>query len=444
MLEKILYNFLIAAEAITHNKTRALLTSLGIIFGVASVISMLAIGKGAQQEILEQIRLLGANNVIITPVVEQEEGAAAEEESSGQEEKKPFSPGLTLADAHSIAAQVPGVAAVSPEVVVETEAVRAGLRRSAKLVGVDRTYFEDGAFELASGRYFTPQHLADAVPVAVIGQGVAVKFFPKEDPLGKRIKCGRLWLTVVGVLKERHVTEQHIDHLGLRDFNLDLYTPISTMLMRFENRAQLTAQDIQQGEEDRRRGNTSAARNYHQLDRLVVRVERSDLVKPVAEVVARMLQRRHYNVVDYQVIVPEVLLQQERRTQNIFNIVLAAIASISLLVGGIGIMNIMLASVLERIREIGIRRSMGATQHDVVLQFLIEAITISVTGGTVGVLLGVATSFVIEHTTGIVTIISIPAVLLAFVVSVSIGLIFGLWPAKRAAEHDPVVALRYE
>ncbi len=445
MFEKLSYNFFIAVESITFNKLRALLTSLGIIFGVASVISMLAIGTGAQEEILGQIKLLGANNIIVQPIIQQEEGAVTDntEESSNLEEKKPFSPGLTIEDARSIENLIPGVGSVSPEVVNETTAIRAGLRRSTKLVGVGADHFDLTGFTLSEGTYFTEEHFKKAAPVAIIGQDVKTKFFTKENPIGKQIKCGRLWLTVIGVLKERNIAVENIERLGIRNYDLDIYIPIDTQLLRFENRALLTTQDIQEGNMDRRSGNTSN-KTTHQLDRLVVRVDGSEFVKPVADVVSRMLERRHYGVVDYEVIIPEVLLQQERQTQDLFNIVLAAIASISLIVGGIGIMNIMLASVMERIREIGVRRAVGATRQDIHFQFVIEAMTLSFTGGIFGILLGVAISFAIESSTGISTIVSIGSVALAFLVSVTIGLIFGILPAKRAAEHNPVEALRHE
>ncbi len=446
MIRKLVYNFLIAAESMRSNVTRSLLTMLGIIFGVASVISMLAIGKGAEQEVLEQIKLLGANNVIVKPLVEQEEGPI--EETMGEKgEHKPWSPGLSMADAHSIEMHVPGVVAVSPEIVVDTEAIRAGLRRTTKLVGVDAQYFDHSDFGLAAGNFFTREQHALATPVAIIGQGIKSRFFTGEEALGGRIKCGRLWLTVVGVLEQRYVSEKSIADLGIRDFNYDIYTPVKTVLLRYEDRARVTVQEIEaaaRSNDDENENRPQQPVNYHQVDQLVVRVASSDMVVPVAGVVSRMLKRRHFGVVDYEVIVPEQLLRQERRTQAIFNIVLAAIASISLIVGGIGIMNIMLASVLERTREIGVRRSVGASRNDVVLQFLIEAITISFTGGIIGIALGVAISSGIEWTTGIQTIVSVFAVVIAFLVSFSVGLIFGLLPAKRAAEYDPVVALRYE
>lgn len=443
MLERIIYTVSTAAESIAYNKLRALLTSLGIIFGVASVIAMLAIGRGAEEEILDQIQLLGVNNVIVTPVIEQEEGEVDAEDSPAAE-KKPYSPGLTLHDAEAIMQIVPGVSGVSPEVVSETVAIRAGLRRSIRLVGVDGAYFADGGSRIASGNFFTDGQLREAAPVCILGASVRTRFFPKDEALGSSIKVGNLWLNVVGVLEERHVTSQALEHLGIRDYNLDIYTPIRTHLIRFENRAQLTARDIQQGEQDRRQGRETKSANYHQIDRLVVRTAGSAMVKPVADVVSRMLERRHNSVVDFQVTVPEVLLAQEQRTQTIFNIVLAAIASISLIVGGIGIMNIMLASVMERTREIGVRRSVGATRRDVVLQFLLEAVTISFSGGIIGILLGIFVSAAIEHSTGILTIVTLPAVSLSFLVSVGVGLVFGYLPARRAAKNDPVVSLRYE
>jgi putative ABC transport system permease protein len=273
---------------------------------------------------------------------------------------------------------------------------------------------------------------------------VKTKFFPKEEAIGNRIKCGPLWLTVIGVLEERNIDARSIERLGIRNYDLDIYTPISTLLLRFEDRTRVTGQDIQQAQQEGREDASAATANYHQLDRLVVGVVASEYVPSVAEVTARMLERRHNGVVDFEVTIPEVLLEQEQRTQSLFNIVLAAIASISLIVGGIGIMNIMLASVLERIKEIGIRRSLGATRQDVHLQFLIEAMALSFTGGVIGIALGLLISLGIEQATGIQTIVSVFSVLLAFLVAVTVGLVFGFLPARRAAEHNPVEALRHE
>ncbi len=448
MIQQIAQSLRIALEAIRHNTLRAVLTSLGIVFGVGSVISMLAVGTGAKQEILEQMKLLGVNNIIITPVIEQEEGKVEEDQLAKKTEKKKFSPGLTMEDGAGILNTIPGVEFVSPEVVVETMVVREGLKRTSKLVGVDSIYFATTDFELERGQIFSRMNMDLALPVAVIGHAIKTRFFPKQDPIGGRIKCGNLWLTVIGVLKERRVSKENIQHLGLRDFNYDVYTPVNTLLLRYKNRTLVTKLDVQKASReagsDESNQEPKKAVNYHQLDRLVVRVVNSDMMVTQAEVISRMLQRRHNNVVDFQVTVPEQLLRQAQRTRDIFNIVLGAIASISLVVGGIGIMNIMLASVMERTKEIGIRRATGATRVAIVLQFLSEATVISVTGGVIGILLGVGLSFAIQQFAGVLTIVTVFSVVLSFVISISVGIAFGILPARRAAEQDPVVCLRYE
>ena len=442
----------IAIEALGHNKLRASLTSLGILFGVASVIAMLAIGRGAEQEILEQMRLLGSNNVVITPLIEQKEEKAKDE---GNKEPKKFSPGLTFKDADAIRRVLPDVETTSSEIVLNTLITREGRRRSGKVVGIDTTYFRLSNIELATGSWFVPVQVSLGRPVAIIGHGVRTRFFTTEDPVGRTIKVGDTWLTVIGVLKDRKLSDQTAARLGIRDANMDVYVPLHTMLIRYRNRAQLTQQEIEQasrafneappGETDAEDPVVRAERtNYHQLDRIVVRVREASMVPSVVAVIQRMLSRRHNSVVDFEISVPELLLKQEQRTKTIFNVVLGAIASISLIVGGIGIMNIMLASVLERIREIGVRRAMGATQKDILAQFLSEAVLISVAGGVAGILVGGGISLGIEQFAGIRTIVSALSVVLAFGVSFTVGIVFGIVPAHRAARQDPVVCLRYE
>ncbi len=429
------------------NKTRALLTSLGIIFGVASVIAMLAIGEGAQTEILEQMKLLGTNNIIVKPIIEQEEEKLGEEKDDKKEQKR-YSPGLTIADARAIRKLVPQVEGVSPEIIAETTFLRNGLKRTGRIIGVDTTHFNDAEFHVKEGHSFSDVHIHRHESVCVIGYGVRTKFFSGDDPLGKQIKCGNEWLTIIGVLKERIILEKQIKDLGIRDYNLDIYTPVTTMLLKFTNRAFVTEKAIRSANAEWNNNESEekkAGENlFHQLDRMIIRIDDSKYISEVADVTRRMLQRRHNSVVDFEITVPELLLKQEQRTKTIFNFVLGAIASISLLVGGIGIMNIMLASVLERTKEIGIRRAIGARQSDVVTQFLSEAVAISLTGGIVGLILGIGISYGIEEFAEIKTIVTGSSIAISFGVSFLVGISFGYLPARRAAQHDPIEALRYE
>lgn len=452
MLQKILYNFDIAIEAIQRNKLRALLTSLGIIFGVASVIAMLAIGTGAQQEVLAQMQLLGTNNVIIKPVLEQVEGLVGE----GEDNSKKYSPGLSLHDLKSIAEMIPEIEQISPEIIFETNFIRNARMRSGKVVGVSNDYFEISNFEIEDGNNFTDIQIDNAEPVCLIGNDVKTKFFAGENPIGKKIKVGNLWLTVIGVLTKKELSTESIENLGIRNYNLDIFAPVTTILLRFKNRALVTKDDVTAGagsgfsggmvvisggtNEEQEEVNT----NYNQLDKLIIRVSDSKYSVSMAEVLLRMLKRRHNNVIDFEIIVPEQLLAQEQRTKRIFNIVLSSIASISLIVGGIGIMNIMLASVVERYREIGVRMAVGAQKKDIELQFLTEALTISISGGVIGIILGIVFSYAIELTAGIATIVTPISIFISFGVAVIIGVVFGYFPAKSAAQQDPVHALRHE
>ena len=456
----VLFGMRTAAEAVVHNKLRAGLTSLGILFGVASVIAMLAIGRGAKQEILAQMQLLGSNNIVVTPLVEQKEGEAKDEEP-GKKEVKRYTPGLTYRDVEAIQRTVPGVDVASAEIVMNTTITREGRSRSGKVVGVDTTYFRLTNEGLSEGSYFTPSQIERGRPVAIIGYGVRTRFFTTQEPIGQAIKVGDTWLTVIGVLQDRRVSNETAQRLGIRDPNMDVYVPVRTMLLRYRDRAQLSKKDIEEaarggGEgiiiigagQDNTQNESEEQRaertNLNQLDRVIVRVNEASKVPAVAELLQRMLARRHNQVIDFEITVPELLLQQEQRTRNIFNIVLGAIASISLIVGGIGIMNIMLASVLERTREIGVRRAMGATQKDILFQFLSEAVIISVAGGLAGIITGGLLSFGIERFADIQTLVSYISIAVAFGVSFTVGLVFGIVPAYRAARADPVVSLRYE
>ena len=451
---RLLANLYVAIDAVIANRLRSLLTALGIIFGVAAVIAMLAIGNGAQQELLDQIKLVGVNNIVIKPIIEQKDDKL--EEKVGKKEKKKFSPGLTIRDAKSIQATIPGLTKLSPEIILDTYVIRKGLRRSAKLVGVEPSYFDIFNFELKEGLPFNDEQRKVGAPVCIIGHAIRTKFFPTEDPIGKSIKIGPHWLTIVGVLTQRAVSSNSISKLGIRDFNMDVYAPLQTILIRYKNRDMITSEAIRLAAMQSRgmffsSGNSTdngeseeQKKNYHQLDRLVIQVDETDKLQATAEVLSRLLLRKHYDLVDYEIEIPELLLKQQQRTNDIFNYVLGAIAGISLLVGGIGIMNIMLASVLERIKEIGLRLSIGAKKSDVVQQFLFEAVMISVSGGIIGVILGITMAYVVSSFANIPTIISFSSILLSFGVAATVGLIFGIAPARKAASQDPIASLRYE
>ena len=454
IMSRYLHDILIAIESILANQMRSILTGLGIIFGVAAVITMLAIGRGAQQEILDQIKMVGVNNIMITPIVE----AATDEddtESSDAKQKRKFSPGLTLKDVEAIREVLPTVRMVSPEITLGSYVVKGGKRSSAKLLGVNNAYFEIFNLQLFEGTFFNEYQEENGIPVCVIGDNIKNKFFSKEDPIGKYIKFDNVWLQVIGVIERTDVALTRFENIGVNVMNDNIYIPVKTMLLRYQNRNLAAARAISnQVTGGRFHGririsfssqpsqNTSS--NYHQLDRIIVQVNESNELSPSTEMLARLMMRRHEDVKDFEITVPELLLKQEQRTKDIFNIVLGAIASISLLVGGIGIMNIMFASVMERIKEIGTRLAIGARKRDIVVQFLAEAVLISVTGGLIGVIIGIVASMLITKFAGILTIVTPVSVLLSFMVSASVGIIFGYSPAKRASEKDPIESLRYE
>lgn len=436
--ERLIANLTIAFEAVLSNRVRSILTGLGIIFGVAAVIAMLAIGNGAQKEIIDQIKLVGLNNIVIKPIIEQTEEQVSSDDPFNKEKNK-YSPGLTLKDKNAITKMLPNIQAISPEIVKDTYIMNKGIRRSAKLVGVEPPYFKLFNFELEEGTMFNEQNLIHGMPVCIIGKSIKAKFFPSENPIGKKLKCGNQWLTVMGVLEQRIISENSIKRLGIRDYNMDVYVPLKTVLIRYENRDLITKSMLKKADKD----NTTTT-NYHQLDRLVLQVAETEKLSATADIIARMLARKHFDVVDYEIEIPELLLKQQQRTKDVFNYVLGAIAGISLLVGGIGIMNIMLASVLERIKEIGLRLSIGAKKTDIVFQFMFEAIMISATGGIIGIFTGVLMAYGVSAFANIPTIISFGSIVISFGVATLIGLIFGIAPARKAAQQNPITSLRYE
>ncbi len=440
-MNRVLFNFSLAMEAVFANKLRTFLTALGIIFGVAAVIAMLAIGTGAKQSILAQMKLIGTNNIVIKSIIpsgEDDQGGG----NVGQNNKTPWTPGLTLNDVKAIKKIIPSIENFSPEMVLNTPIIQSGKLQRAKCVGITNQFFDLNNLEIALGNNFHEKHMEFGKPVCIVGKSIQSKFFSQDDPIGKKIKCGNTWLTIVGVLEKRIATKESLENLGIRDYNSDVYIPITTALLRFKNRAFISKEDISDGDDDEDENANAQQQNYHQLDRLVLQVNESNTLQASADILGRMLKRRHQGVIDYEIEVPELLLQQQQKTQDTFNFVLAVIAGISLLVGGIGIMNIMLASVLERIKEIGLRRSLGATQTDIILQFLFEAIFISLIGGIIGIILGVSAANTIAASADIPTVVSSWSIVLSFGVAASVGLVFGLFPARKAALQDPIKALR--
>jgi putative ABC transport system permease protein len=454
-LERYYHILNIALDAVLANKFRSILTALGIIFGVAAVIAMMAIGNGARQEILEQIKLVGVNNIMITPIID---NSASSDESDDDSKtlKGKFSPGLTLKDAESIRAIIPTVVRVSPEVSYETHIIKDGIRRKATLKGVTPDFFQVYSIRLQEGVMFNDIQLENGDPVCIIGPTIKSRFFPAENPIGKYIKCGNIWLKVIGILESMKMATGTSEDLGISDYNNNIYAPLQTVLLRFMDRSVIDQRNIGSGGNQVivSRGSMISSTfsssssidesNKNQLDRIVVQVDKSENLDLTTTLLNRMMFRRHSEVADYQITVPELLLKQEQKTKDIFNIVLGVIASISLIVGGIGIMNIMLASVMERIREIGVRRATGATRRDIITQFLTEATLISITGGFLGIVLGILFAKIITEITGILTIISLLSILVSFGVSAAIGIMFGYMPARKAANQNPVESLRYE
>ncbi len=443
-----IHNVIIAIEAIMANTVKSLLTGLGIMFGVAAVISMLAIGKGAQAEVLEQIKLVGVNNIIVRPVKEtviDESGNQASSENEDNKGKKK-SKGLDLHDALSILEAIPSVSKVSPVVSMNYYAVKSGKSYPIVLEGVSSHYFSLLNVSIHTGKAFSQEQDEKGLPVCVIGDNVKNKFFNQENPIGKYIKVGENWLMVVGVAEKRDFTTSASDEMGISSSDNKVFIPTRSLLVRYKDRSRINPKEFERMSRGRSRGRTEETKKsiiQNQLDKIVVQVKETEQLSATADIIKRMLLRRHSNIYDFQVTVPELLLKQQQKTNDIFNIVLGAIAGISLLVGGIGIMNIMLASVWERIREIGTRQAIGASQKDIIVQFLAESTLISIVGGLIGIIIGVSMAYVIELTADIKTIVSFWSVFVAFGVSASVGVIFGYIPARRAANQDPVESLRH-
>lgn len=410
----------VGLKSLLLHKMRSVLTALGVIFGVCSVIAMLSIGEGAGWEAQQQIKLLGSNNIIIRSQ------KPPEEEVANIERSRLLIYGLTYKDAERIATTVPAVKVVVPMKKMDKDVYFGSRRVSTRLVGTVPWYPDIANFHAARGRFITLTDMSRKKNVCVLGEGIAKKLFTYLDPLQKEVKIGPDYYTVVGIMEQRAVVKKE----GQENLNLDIYMPLSTARERYSDlNIKLTA-------------GTMEAEKV-ELKQITVRVNDVENVSITAKIIRHMLKRFHKKV-DYEIIVPLELLHQAEKTKRIFNIVLGSIAAISLLVGGIGIMNIMLASVTERTREIGIRRALGAKRRDIILQFLVETIVLSAGGGAVGLIIGVVTPRLVTYFADMRTIVTPWSLILAFGISAAIGVIFGLYPASRAANMDPIEALRHE
>ncbi|MGE5394895.1 MAG: ABC transporter permease, partial [Candidatus Saccharibacteria bacterium] len=357
IFKKYFHDIVIGFEAIIANKLKSILTALGIIFGVAAVISMMAIGNGAEQEILEQIKMVGVNNIIVTPT--QISAKGTEESATDKPGGKKFSKGLTLLDLKAIEEIVPTIKMVSPVISYNYSAIIDGKSKPIVLEGVNSNYFSIFNIKLQSGEIFKQIQEDAGQPVCIIGDNIKTVFFNQENPVGKSIKCGQIWLKIIGVVERRDFTASASDEMGISSSDNKIFVPAQTILMRFKNRGLIRADEVEQANARRRRMVSSTDdktqaddKNPNQLDKIILQVRETDQLSATANIVKRMLVRRHSELYDFEVTIPELLLKQQQRTKKVFNIVLGAIAGISLIVGGIGIMNIMLASVMERIREI--------------------------------------------------------------------------------------------
>ncbi len=415
-LEQWLPDLAFGLENLASHKLRSLLTMLGMIFGVAAVVAMLSIGAGAQQKVMAFIEQLGVRNLIV-------EAKEARNEQELQKVRK-NSPGLTLSDYQIIRRNVPDIAEGSPRKRFTPTKILPKPQQDAPVVyGVESSYLNIGHLRVTEGRFFDASDNAAAAPVCVLGAAARDSLFGAGQAVGEYIKLNELWCHVIGIVAPQLAPESDVSGVRTEDMNNLVYAPLNSVLYRLE--------DSQSWLKD-------------EIDGMYLHLASADMSVTDAEVVRGILNSSHHEAADFSVIVPAELLAQQKRTEQLFNTVMVAIASISLLVGGIGIMNIMLAAILERTREIGVRRAIGARRWDIIRQFVIEATLISFAGGLLGVVLGFAMSQLIAWLAGWSTVVTISSILLAFVVSISVGLIFGIYPAVKAARLDPVEAIRYE
>ncbi len=406
---------------IWRHRLRSTLTILGIVFGVCSVIAMLAIGEGASFEALEQIKQLGSHNIILKSV------KPPSSESVNTETNRMLEYGLTYKDAERIKNTVPGVEVIVPSRTIRANVTYRKKRVDVNVIGVVPWYLQVSNQKIKKGRFISILETDDHKNVCVLSSNSARRLFTTESPLGKDIKVKSDYYTVIGVMEGSGVATQEAK---TGDTDLNLFIPLTAAKSRF-------------GDILVNRSSGSFSMEKVELHQIIVKVQEITAVMASAEVIRGVLKRFHKDI-DFEIIVPQRLLEQAERFKRNSNIVLGSIAAISLLVGGIGIMNIMLATVTERTREIGIRRALGAKKRDIIVQFLSETVLLSGSGGLLGLILGITIPFLVTYFADMITIVKIWSVGGAFGISLLIGIVFGIYPAYRAAQMDPIAALRHE
>lgn len=412
----------LGARDLGRYKLRSALTMLGIVFGVAAVISMLAIGEGSQEKALAEIEKLGTRNIAIWSRKPPDETRATTEEQSFT-----MSYGLTFIDLRHIRETVPMVSRVVAGRDVRKDVTFQRRKMTTRVLGCEPTYGDVMKFFPQTGRFIRPLDMEQRNKVAVITQGARRELFPLEEPIGQWIRVGGRLFEVIGIMEPRG---EGSTAFSPADLDRDIYIPLTTALELF-------------GTTSVKRQSGSYESVELELDEIIIEAGDDQDVPEIAKVVAAILEKNH-DKQDYIMKVPLDLLIQARAQERIWNIVMGSIAGVSLLVGGIGIMNIMLASVTERTREIGIRRALGAKRRDIIVQFLIETIVLSIVGGLTGIVLGAGSARLVTFYAGYDTIMTAFSVILAFGISAAVGIIFGIYPAWKAAYMDPIEALRHE
>jgi putative ABC transport system permease protein len=403
-------------ENLLAHRLRSLLTMLGMIFGVAAVVSMLSIGAGARQKVMALIEQMGVRNLIV-------EAKETTDRQAHQKMRK-ISAGLTLQDYRVIQDNVAGIVASTPRKrFTPSKTIPKSQQDAPAVFGVNPSYVKVAGLHLLEGRFFNEDEESRVAPICVLGSGARSSLFGAADPINQYVKVNEEWFRVIGVAGPQLSSQTEIAGIPSQDLNNIIYVPLRAAILRMED-------------------SYSSVRD--EIDGIYLNLQSEADVSSVAQVVRAILDSSHHSAGDFSVIVPAELLAEQRRTERLFNAVMVAIASISLLVGGIGIMNIMLASILERTREIGVRRAVGARQSDIIRQFVIEATMISFVGGSFGIVFGFVMSRLIAWLAGWSTIVTASSIMLAFVVSITVGLVFGIYPAVKAARLDPVEAIRYE